>query len=221
MSILLIDTPEGKRQYPHFADFGDGYIPNCERNHPLRQVEDALARQLHTDTQPLRGLSYYVGQIAKADRDMKPQKWERKEIAERYALLGSSMLAEPGRKWRRADFVDYYAEVREHEKEVLHAQIRSLASVIAVQNQVEQLYVERQDSLREGTGWLAPLVGLAVDTSNTNEYFKQVHDVLPVVRQSDDKVTLFWAADAALYTAYAPGEGVRSPRQDIGDVRRV
>lgn len=209
MNILFVDATEGKHRYPYFADSVDGYIPNCERSHPLRQVEDALSQRLHTDSQPLRGLSYYTGQIARIDRDMSPQKWEREEIAKRYVLLGSDKLAEPGSKWRRADFIDYYADVRKHEAEVLRAQVRSLAGVIATQNQAEQLYVERQNGLRKGTGWLAPLVGLVIDTGNTNEYSKQVHDVLPIVRQSNDTITLFWGADASLYTAYAHAKGIR------------
>ena len=211
MSELFVQLPEGRFVYPRFADALAGYLPDWEedggKRHPLRGVETALRQDLHTESQPLRLLSFQVGQINNGDRSPDIAKWERQVIADVYNKLEGIDLVQPQPDWTRDDFAQYYEQVRVTEAAMLLGSVVSLAKHIKAQNQKEQLFVAREALSPEGSGWLAPLVGLSIDTKYKNDYRDQVHDVLPVVSQNNDETTLLRGATAGLYTAYAPNKG--------------
>lgn len=214
MSILYADGADGKCSYPHFADGFEGFLPNWgegDSPHPLQDVETALRQDLHPSYQPLRALSYHVGQIANnSQKGMGIEDWELEVIASDLEELGATNLGSPQPTWESADFTDYYAQIQALEAGILRAQVIKLAWHVAAQNLIEPLYVAREAYSRRvgGSGWLAPLAGLCIDTNHVNDYTSQIHDVVPVVRQNDDTVALLRGATASLYTGYAPLQGI-------------
>lgn len=213
MSELFVGGAGGRLIYPHFADGLAGYLPNWGkdgRRHPLNHVEVALRQDLHTTyNDSLRLFSFQVGQIANSDRKgTKIYEWEHTIIAKEFEKLKDPSFEQPLPSWRRADFAEYYIEVRAAEAEKLRGQVIALAGHVAVQNQIEPLFVAREARSPESSGWLAPLIGLSIDTNHDNDYHEQVHDVIPVVHQTNGEEALLRGATAALYTAYAPFKGV-------------
>jgi len=212
MSILFVQEEDGKHQFPHFADEMSGYMPNWGENgnrHPLQTIEIALRQDLHTTFQSLRMLSCKVGQAADSDRrGKKIYKWERETIADAFKKVKSpAQLEKPKSNWGRADFANYYKQIRDAEAKKLRSQVIELAGHIVTQNELQQLYIAKENNLAKGTGWLAPLIGLSVNTTTRNTYFYQVHDVVPVVQQQNGKRALLNGAGAGLYTAFAPLQG--------------
>lgn len=212
MSELFVQEADGRHVYPHFADGATGYLPGWGESgyrHPLRDVEKALGQNLHTTFQPLRLLSFQVGQINYEGRKgPKIAGWEREVIAEAFDKLEDISLERPQTSWKRADFAEYYRQVRAAEAKKLRGQVIELAGHIVAQNQIEQLYVAREAYSPEGSGWLAPLMGLSIDTTHENDYCHQAHDVIPVVRENNGEDALLRGATVNLYTAYAPRKGV-------------
>ena len=211
-SVLFAKTADGINRFPHYADGLLGYLPYWGENgshHPLEAVETVLRQQLHTTAQPLRLLSYQVGQITNTDRKgRKIYDWERTIVRSAHTSIEGSTLKQPKSSWSRSDFVNYYRQIRIVEAEKLRQQVVGLAGHIVAQNEIEQLYVAKNTTAFEDRGWMAPLVGLSIDTGQENVYNEQVHNVFPVVRQHDGTMALLCGAYASLYTADAPGRGM-------------
>lgn len=215
LSVLFVQTDNGRQRFPHYADGLSGYLPYWGEGsspHPLQAVETALRQELHTTAQPLRLLSFQVGQIGDIDREGTGiYDWERTVVLDAYTKIKGTTLERPQPSWRRSDFTRYYKQIRIAEAEKLRSQVVELAGHIVAHNEFEQLYVAR-GTAEKSSGWMAQLLGLSIDTERENDYRSQIHDVVPVVRQHDGTEVLLRGA-RALYTAYALNKGNKDMRQ--------
>ena len=212
MSQLFTQDTDGRHIYPYFADWASGYLPNWgegDGRHPLLKLEAALSQGLHNTQQPLRLLSYQVGQVADEERTTnKIHSWEREFISAIYSTLEDSTLAQPDASWKRSDFKKYYPQIRKIESKKLHNEVVELAGLVAIQNTEEQLYVAKRYAPHMGAGWLAPLIGLSINPEEKS-YREQVHDVVAVIQQNDGTRALLDATAANFYTAYVPFKGLK------------
>jgi hypothetical protein len=202
MDVLYVKSEGvGLREFPHISDFL-GYLGVGLSDSPLKRVERALAGDLQPrSNNSLRHLSFQVGQAVDPERDGRIHEWEKTQIAqiERHIREGAKTTIPTRRGWAKDELEDYYAAIRTEESKQLHKQVIDLAGVVALQNEKCQLYVERERGLDRGSGWLAPLVGLSVRPEQ-QDYYSQVHEVVPVVTQKDGAPALLFGANSTLYT---------------------
>ena len=233
LSILFVGEPGKKLKYPHIADGFVGYLPYWETpeegsspvfhggidHSPLEKIEEALGGRTHENHRPLRHLSHAVGIIAN-QKNKHIHLWQREEVLEAFERLKrereSLQLKSPEENWRQGDFKEYYDRIRELEAEDLQDKVRKLGRLVIVQNDIEQLYVsspnrDKWGQYRGEGGRLAPLVGLSINSGETNDYRKQVHGVVPVILQKNGTIAIMGgAATGSLYTAYAPKKGLET-----------
>lgn len=204
MSVLFVDIQGVRSSYVPISKTASGfsYYRGDNQKHPLHEVEEALRQDTYLSNQSLRRLSllsYQVGQIADETRGFnKVGKQERETIDMYYKNLQNTTLNRPKKSWKRADFVKYYRSIRALEAVRLEEQVTVLAGLIPEQNTQQQLFVAKVHPEGNRTGWLAPLVGLCIETKE-NDYYYQVHDVLPVIRQADVRVARLHGANSNLY----------------------
>lgn len=209
--MLYTGNPGQELIYPHIADKFAGYLPGWgegDNRHPLRYVEVALHQDLHSTDQSLRLFSRAVGQVVANEGGWGIREWQRTDIAREYKKIPNIDLTPPEPLWTLEDFSMYYQQVRAVEANRLRVQVTELAGRVVAQNAIEPLYVAWESTLCTGVGWLAPLIGLCIDTGKINNYRSQVHNVLPVVRQNDNTVAQIREATLGVYTKYAPRHGV-------------
>lgn len=197
---VLLATIDGKHtEFPHFADGLSGYLPDAPQDHPLHRVETVLSGQFDRMSR-LGLLTFQVGQIVHWETPRQAQQWERKYIREIMDREPPLPQDKPNKSWNNEDYAALYAEIREESAARLETEVKTLAGAIAVQNEAEHLYVQRENGLVAGTGWFGPLLGLAIDTNVEDDYNRQPHDVVAVVRQTDGSEALMRGAGASVYT---------------------
>jgi len=170
----------------------------------MEDVERALQGKLHTKSNNyLRHLSFEIRQIIDSNQGDGVREWQRKGIEEIEAAITQHSSEQrpsvPEDRWSLQALQEYYENIRALEKDKLVKDAIGVAGAVVVQNETKQLYVARKNHTPEGTGWLAPLVGLTVDTSFTNDHRSQVHDVVAVVRQTNAALALLRGTDIGLY----------------------
>ncbi|MFZ1249007.1 MAG: hypothetical protein WAQ24_01655 [Candidatus Saccharimonadales bacterium] len=208
MGELLVNGEDGLREYPHIFDEYRGHLRSSERQsgrHPMDRVEAALQGELHNISSTLRLLSFQVGQIAKGEAP--PAGWERIRIGKIERTieewLPKGVLRIPEKRWSPEAITEYYARIRAVESDELVRDVAELAVAVVAQNKIEPLYVASESGLKRGTGWLARLIGLTVDTGHTNDYRHQVHDVIAAVEEGDGTAALLRGANG-LYSLWPP-----------------
>jgi hypothetical protein len=211
MSELFVEVGGKTHVYPYIFDGLSGFLSQADQRHPLHGVSRAISGDLYSDDDSLTLLAFQVGQTVTPERTKPVKKWERdyiRDIEDQVAGEKPLLLPRGLRTgWKQPDMHSYYEQIRAAEAARLHGRVTELAGHIASQNETEQLFVVREKGLSKGSGWLAPLLGLAIDTKNTNDYNHQVHDVIPVVRQTDGAEALLRGANRDLYTARNPHAG--------------
>lgn len=189
--------------YPHTEDILHGDSLAGLDHESLRAVGRVISGELFEGTN-LRWLSFQVGQALGPDHDCDVQAWERKvigSILEKVDLGDGQPCDAPTKSWGTEHYQELYERIRAAETRLLRVRVSNLAGVIIATNETRQLYVQRENGLKRGTGWLAPLLGVAVD-AQINQSDEQVHDVIPVIRQNNDVLALLRGAGAGLYMPY-------------------
>ncbi|MCA9327146.1 hypothetical protein KDA14_01325 [Candidatus Saccharibacteria bacterium] len=199
MDKLFASIDDQHTVFPYFADQLAGYLPDAPSDHSLRRVETVLSGDFGTQSR-LGLLTFQVGQIVHREPSRQAQQWERKYIREIIDRKPPLHYDGPRKSWDHEDYAALYAEIREEGAARLEAEVRTLAGAIALQNGDVQLYVERENGLAEGTGWLGPLLGLAIDRNVEDDHTRQSHDVIAVVGQTDGSEALLRGARASVYT---------------------
>lgn len=186
-----------------FFDFS-GYIgtrnPGADV-HSLHKVESALRQDLVSQSNSvLRRLSYRVGCIVDPKRECPPSDREREEIARIHPRVKGITLEAPQKQMTEINFAEYLQQIHELDRRELIERCVPLAGEIASMNKIQPLFVARVDNTSEKTGRLAPLKGLAIDTSMENSYHDALYNVVPVIAQTDGSLALLRGAQPELYS---------------------
>lgn len=213
MNVVLADG--GLTQYPHIADHLGVFYK--KREHPIRVLDKLLRGEERMPEPDLRGLSYRVGDLVDSgQRGHSTDKSDKDyvlRLEEELALRGSIDL--PKRDgWSLDNLQDYYERLRGIESAILRETVAQLAGAVVAQNEVDQLFVAKGLAKMRSTqwegytmevrqGWLAPLIGLAVDPQ-VNPFDQIVHDIAPVVGQLNGQNGLLLGSEEGIYTKLKP-----------------
>lgn len=202
MQVLRGTTPEGARRFPQLGDKLEGYLKDLDppNKHPLLEIGAVLRGQAQPSGRGIRLAAALVGNAVGRGGPSELGLQDIQESIEEVNKGGSPGLDIPSREWGVQDYSGLYDLIRRVERDELMKAVVTLGVALVDANKEEQMYVAAENGLSRGTGWLAPLAGLSVDTANANAPRDQVHDVVPVVLCNDKQLGLLAGCTGYLYT---------------------